>query len=105
MLLVAVVGLIAGGQRLFQRRAGFRERAKLFAKHEATEWAWRKSFLDRDQKQPGPPTEGEGRSSYPIGYPDEIRVGSVYYTRLRLKYERAARFPWLAVPRDPPEPK
>lgn len=28
-----------------------------------------------------------------------------YYTRLRLKYERAARYPWLAVEPDPPVPK
>jgi hypothetical protein len=28
-----------------------------------------------------------------------------YYQQLRLKFERAARYPWLTVPPDPPEPK
>jgi len=26
-----------------------------------------------------------------------------YYGQLRIKYERAARYPWLVVPPDPPE--
>jgi hypothetical protein len=30
---------------------------------------------------------------------------SEYHTRLILKYERAARYPWLWVEPDPPEPK
>jgi hypothetical protein len=28
-----------------------------------------------------------------------------YFGRLARKYERAARYPWLPVPPDPPEPK
>jgi hypothetical protein len=28
-----------------------------------------------------------------------------YHSRMRRKYERAARFPWLPVEPDPPEPK
>jgi hypothetical protein len=29
---------------------------------------------------------------------------AAYYTLLRVKYERAARYPWLPVAPDPPEP-
>lgn len=32
------------------------------------------------------------------------RLGA-YHSKLRAKYERAARYPWLPVPPDPPEPK
>jgi hypothetical protein len=30
---------------------------------------------------------------------------AVYHSRMREKYERAARYPWLPVEPDPPEPK
>ncbi len=30
---------------------------------------------------------------------------AMHYDLLRLKYERAARYPWLPVAPDPPEPK
>jgi hypothetical protein len=37
---------------------------------------------------------------------DGFRVRwSEYQDRLRLKYERAARYPWLQVEPDPPAPK
>ena len=33
------------------------------------------------------------------------RQRAIYHAALRRKYERAARYPWLPVPPDPPEPK
>jgi hypothetical protein len=33
------------------------------------------------------------------------RARASYHARLRRKYERAARYPWLPVPADPPEPR
>jgi hypothetical protein len=36
---------------------------------------------------------------------DDYRQRALYYRRLRQKYERAARYPWIPVESDPPEPK
>jgi len=33
------------------------------------------------------------------------RRTALYYRRMRQKYERAARYPWLPVESDPPEPR
>jgi hypothetical protein len=33
-----------------------------------------------------------------------MKAEASYYARLRAKYERAARYPWLPVEPDPPEP-
>jgi hypothetical protein len=33
------------------------------------------------------------------------RIKRDYYAALRIKYERAARYPWLPVAPDPPEPE
>jgi hypothetical protein len=33
-----------------------------------------------------------------------IKAEASYYARLRVKYERAARYPWLAIEPDPQPP-
>ena len=38
------------------------------------------------------------------GGSDLDRRKAAYYDRMAEKYERAARYPWLSVPPDPPEP-
>jgi uncharacterized protein HemY len=39
--------------------------------------------------------------------PEAVRLSRLagYHARLRAKYERAARHPWLHVEPDPPEPE
>ncbi len=37
--------------------------------------------------------------------PDEGRRAVAHFERLRRVYERAARYPWLLVEPDPPEPQ
>jgi hypothetical protein len=36
---------------------------------------------------------------------EKLRARARFHDALRLKYERAARYPWLAVGPDPPEPE
>ncbi len=35
---------------------------------------------------------------------DAYRINAKFHDEMRVKYERAARFPWERVPPDPPEP-
>jgi hypothetical protein len=39
------------------------------------------------------------------GHPDPLHRRREYYDQMRKKYERAARYPWLPVAPDPPEPE
>jgi hypothetical protein len=41
---------------------------------------------------------------YPGKFHEPIAARAAYHTALVQKYERAARYPWLAVMPDPPEP-
>jgi hypothetical protein len=36
---------------------------------------------------------------------DQMLRTAAHYDRLALKYDRAAHYPWLPVPPDPPEPE
>jgi hypothetical protein len=49
------------------------------------------------------------RTSFEVPYPSYLEyqeqfVRKEYHDALRMKYERVARYPWLPVPPDPPEP-
>jgi hypothetical protein len=60
-------------------------------------WSWSAHWVET--------TGGFGLSYKPTGraFPDDDEYFS-YHERLRLKYERAARYPWLLVEPDPPPP-
>jgi len=62
-------------------------------------------YADRGQEIPG-------CIFSPIGEPPptperiaQMRRMAAYCSRQHEKYERAARYPWLSVPRDPPPPE
>ena len=42
---------------------------------------------------------------FPSDHPELERRRADHYARLRQKYDRAARYPWLPVESDPPEPR
>jgi hypothetical protein len=45
------------------------------------------------------------RTHYPIGYPSaDAAEKAAYDAALARKYQRAARYPWLPVEPDPPQP-
>jgi len=63
------------------------------------EWLREYRAADRDRKQNGPaPIFG------PALWPAAERRRAEYFARMRVKYERAARYPWLPVPPGPPPP-
>jgi hypothetical protein len=81
MVAVAIVGIVAGGHRLKRRRDYFVHQADY---HESAEGAI--GLLRFDDPE------------------DEVRPIMDHHAALVRKYRRAARYPWLLVEPDPPEP-
>ena len=74
------------------------------ASRKAANWKWRgddeKDRMIRDQLRLFRDSKAKNASSA-IRY----RMKRDYYAATRAKYERAARYPWLPVAPDPPEPE
>jgi len=83
---------------LFQQRAAALERPYLLAMVDL-------SFgVDPSQGCVGPVVDPETVQGLPVDL-DKVRLRALYFQRMRRKYERAAKYPWLPVAPDPPEPK
>jgi hypothetical protein len=102
MIAVAIVGVLMGGliewNVLRQRALFYRKRAR---DHADMEMSLRLTAegpggTNRVDISPGP-----GAPSNPF----PILVVIDHEARLRRKWEEAARYPWLPVEPDPPEPK
>ncbi len=101
MVAVAIAGLLLAGFNEFkrlQRQAGFyRDRAREHAEMVETLQSFvGKPGMSRLDCSPGP-----GLRSVP--YP--IQAVIEHESRLKRKYERAARYPWLSVEPDPALPE
>jgi hypothetical protein len=81
MVAVAIVGLACGGEVLRRRRVYYSEQAVVCG------------ILAVERRSDDPEVDRH------------LRQRTAYYYRQRLKYERAARYPWLPVPPDPPKPE
>jgi hypothetical protein len=100
MVAVAVLGLLTGGVieaiRLVRLSRSNHDRAGF---HAAIEKGWRDTA---DQYGPGalmPTSVDADARMVPVGDLIDFQV------RMRRKYELAARYPWLPVEPDPPEPE
>jgi hypothetical protein len=94
MVAMAVVAVLCGGEVLRRRRAFYLERADLYAKHED---GYLRSVADLTKLAKEVPALREAASN--------IRQLAERAAARRRCYERAARYPWLAIPPDPPEPE
>ena len=99
MILVAVVALAIAGTREATRRyreaVAFHEQKLI---HHRTNAAMLRFSPDPPAWLPSPlppPSPAEL---------DATRRAAEYHEAMALKYERAARYPWLPVEPDPPEP-
>ena len=96
MVLVAVVALITGTFVTWQRQRRYRELAVEYARRERSGRALRK-WIAADRV----PARGARSVGILIdGIPIDVKLERT--ARLRAEYERAARYPWLPVPPDPP---
>jgi hypothetical protein len=90
MALVAIAALSMAGMVLVKRSSDFRGLAEEQADSEMASLEYAAD------------ARGEG------GDPQRVARGeqmAAYHRALKSKYEQAARYPWLPVERDPPEPE
>ncbi len=94
----ALMGAGVGYVRLSRKAAGLRARA---GEHAAMEQTLRWMIATSGADAPVDISPGPGIRSKRF----TARAVADHVAALKAKYERAARFPWLHVEPDPPEPK
>jgi hypothetical protein len=97
MTAVAVAACILGGIRLQQLAAGYQERSSHFAHRMLMEKVG--CYFDDVI------LDAAAREKSRRKYTDLSHRRYLRYQSLGEKYERAARYPWLPVEPDPPEPE
>ncbi len=122
MIAVAVVALLVGSEMTRRRWAYFRAIAHSYAGAEEFDRFLLGGGTAIVRMEDGQVSEihgplsfrsgAEGGGSIEVtgdpspGYDAEsLRRRADYHAQLRRKYERAARYPWLAVVPDPPKPR
>ena|SRR5437870_4357658 len=122
LVVVGVVGMTLGAWVITSRRsATFTERARHHAEEIfgiedeiAPNPDWEDSWLsaDPDRRPPrgsfhppgwSPPSEADPPPIESWRMSQARRIA--YHESMKKKYERTARYPWLPVPPDPPEPE
>ena len=109
LVATAIIGIVLATSRemlpyLFTRRDDYSGVARMFARVQEQDEAFIRDVALVLKTMKDTPQDREYRSLL------ESRVRSVhrrapYLEAMRVKYERAARFPWLDVAPDPPEPE
>jgi hypothetical protein len=100
MIAVVVVAILTAGAALMRRSAAFR---RLAAHHETRMASW--MSIHAENANWAIDTANPARASQARWAVEEAWRAIEYHGSMRDKYERAARFPWLAVEPDPPEPE
>ena len=103
MVVVAVIGLlVGGGVRLKRRRDYFLSLARSHAQKMPSSTAEGKALRSRF----GSTSRMSGEEILLLSRDfDRLRNRADHHAALRRKYERAARYPWMSVEPDPPEPE
>src|SRR5438309_201066 len=100
MVAVAGVALAIGAEVLRRRREVFLVKVELYSQEEAV---YRQS-IEVFSRRPLPVSSLK-TTMWMIPDPDVDRKRAEFLAGLRLKYERAARHPWLSVAPDPTPPE
>jgi hypothetical protein len=103
MVAVALVSIPLSGyksRQLKQRHDYFLSRLEYHARREDEAVGWERTdrIMVEREKRAGSRCDDLRR------HLDQISQGVEYYSALARKYRRAARYPWLLVEPDPPEP-
>ena len=99
MAIVAVVAILMGGWRLYQKRV---VRLRQVAFHSNLERKFTK-HLDRIEREMVQARANGTFDDQPWG-DNRYRAMKIYFERMRRKWERAAARPWESVEPDPPQP-
>jgi hypothetical protein len=102
MIAAAVVAVMLAAAAFFRRHLSLRERGDYHARREG-DLASRARVLEQlalDFADRIPETAAQWRAYAAC----EAEIGA-WHARLKEKYRHAARYPWLAIEPDPPEPE
>jgi hypothetical protein len=100
MVAVAIAAVIMGAATLMVRRRGYLALAEKYTVEERL-YVVSARGAERDRDKRGSEAVVRTWAQRAVRLAGEAREAA----RLRMKYERAARYPWLPVAPDPPEPK
>jgi hypothetical protein len=101
MIAVVIVAVVGASARMATLRARYlmiarwRAQDAVEARHQAVFW---------DDHAAQEPRSAEG-STYARDVAASYRARAAWNDRMKRKYERAARYPWLPVEPDPPMPR
>lgn len=101
MIMIAIVGLLAGGVRLWMRRMEFLEIAEAHASRvydygeNRVAICWKDEFLEVDTT---------GRTRPKKEFAKHLDACTDHFAELERKYRYAASHPWLQMQPDPPSP-
>jgi hypothetical protein len=97
MVVVAIVGILFWGGRLWRLAASYRIEAERYENRLSKSDV--RAFFDRIDVSP---EESERRMG---AWRDQMARRRSHYQAMKVKYEHAAHNPWLPVAPDPPEPE
>jgi len=108
-IVVAVVAVVVGGTVIARRQGVYRVRAAFHAQQEqvaAERWRHWSQEVIRLSGSPGDrnPPRSDQEQQLAVEMVDYSRNRAAHHARLRVKYERGARYPWLPIDPDPPSP-
>ena len=102
MAAVAVVAVMLAAAALFRRHLSLRERGDYHERRERVQADRVRALGDLALALADTSPEAAARERAHAAFEAEIRDR---HARLKDKYRRAARYPWLAIEPDPPEPE
>lgn len=98
MIVVAISALVVAANALQQKRSAYLLRAKVESAAEQSAKARTKLYERAVRTSAAESVADEYRRLV-----KEYRERAEHHGRMRLKYQNAARFPWMQVPPDPPQ--
>jgi hypothetical protein len=109
MVAVAFVAVVTGATVIVRRHRIYRVRAAFHAQQEQVAakrwryWSQEAAGLSGPAGNRSPPRSDQERERAVV-IVNYSRNRVAHHARLRVKYERVARYPWLPIDPDPPSP-
>jgi hypothetical protein len=109
MVAAAVVAVVTGGMVIAGRQTVYRVRATFYAQQKQVaakrwqHWSQEAVRLSGLLGERNPPRSDQDRQLV-VEMVHYSRNRAAYHARLRVKYERVARYPWVPIDPDPPAP-
>jgi hypothetical protein len=100
MVAVAIVGVLLAVGELMRRRAVYLDRAERYQSMAKPRFGWTPPFDANEAEVRKAIAEFRATREADLNRPEVQR-----WLRLARKYDHAARYPWLPVAPDPPEPE